>query len=74
VDSSLQPVASASVSIELDLDGSLYGTATGTTNTSGVASFRARNAPSGMYTTTITNVSGSGLTWDGRWPDNSYTK
>jgi subtilase family serine protease len=73
-DSSEQPVANASVSIELDLDDSTYGTATGTTNTNGIASFVARNAPSGTYTTTIIGVSGSDLNWDGTTPDNSYPK
>ena len=71
-DSSGLPVANVSVSIEVDLDGSTYGKATGTTNTNGVASFVARNAPSGTYTTTVTNDSGSGLTWDTN--DNSFTK
>jgi subtilase family serine protease len=71
-DSSGQPVANVSVSIEVDLDGSTYGTATGTTNTNGVASFVARNAPSGTYTTTVINDASSGLTWDTNY--NSYNK
>lgn len=66
------PVAGASVSIELYRDGGLYMAATGSTGTDGTVSFKSNNAPAGSYTTKVTNVSATGLTWDGATPDNSF--
>lgn len=68
------PVVSASVSIETYLDGSPYASATGTTGTDGTVTFRAPNAPSGTYTTEVTNVTAAGLIWDGSTPPNGFTK
>jgi serine protease len=67
-------VSGASVSIRLNLNGSPVATATGTTSSSGVVSFVYRNAPSGTYTTTVTSLTASGLTWDGVTPSNGFTK
>jgi len=68
------PVADASVSIDVYLDGSLYGSGTGTTGTGGTVTFKANNAPSGTYTTEVTDVTAAGLTWDEVTPDNSFEK
>lgn len=68
------PVAGASVSIDLDLDGSPDSSGTGTTGTDGTVTFTRNNAPSGTYTTKVTDVTAAGLTWDGETPPNSFTK
>lgn len=68
------PVAGASVSIGLLRNGSLDSSGTGTTGTNGTITFTRRNAPSGDYTTDVTNVAAAGLNWDGITPPNSYTK
>ena len=39
-----------------------------------VVSMKYRSAPSGTYTTIVTNVVAAGLTWDGVTPGNSFTK
>lgn len=68
-------VSGASVSIQLNninTDQSWTGTAT--TSTTGTVTFSLKNAPQGTYTTTITSVTISGLTWDNITPDNSYDK
>ena len=66
-------VSDASVSIRLS-NGNSSWIATGTTNSNGDVGFTLKNSPSGTYTTTITNVAASGLTWDGLTPTNSFTK
>ena len=67
-------VAGASVSINLYRGGSLVGSGTGTTGTNGQVTFVYSSAPSGTYTTKITNVVASGLVWDGVTPTNKFTK
>jgi subtilisin family serine protease len=74
VDSSGSPVADASVSVNLTNDAGGSWTGSGTTNADGKLSLGLRNAPSATYTTTVTSVTKSGLTWDGITPPNSYTK
>jgi len=74
VDDSGQPVAGASVSIDLNLGGSLLTSGTGTTGTDGTVTFSLKNAPAGDYTTTVTDVTADGLTWDEITPANSFTK
>jgi len=69
VNDSGDPVEGAVVSVELWLDGSLYGTAAGATGSDGLVTFFAKNAPSGCYETVVTNVTASGLSWDGITPD-----
>ncbi|MEO7430065.1 MAG: S8 family serine peptidase [Acidimicrobiales bacterium] len=73
-DSAGTGVANASVSINLYKGSVFYISGTGTTGSSGSMTFRATNAPSGTYTTTVTGVSGTGLTWVGGTPSNSYNK
>ena len=69
------PVAGASVSVEVDCNGNPYSSGTGTTGTDGTVTFKLPNAPSGTYTTTVTDVTATGLTWDGATPEeNSFDK
>lgn len=68
------PVSGASVSIDLFRDGALDSRGTGTTGTNGKITFTRKNAPSGTYTTTVTDVNAAGLTWDGVTPPNDFTK
>lgn len=72
-DDSGNDVNGATVSISLTNGASTW-TATGTTSSNGSVGFTLKNSPSGTYTTTVTNVSASGLTWDGLTPTNSHTK
>jgi len=74
VENTGKPVSGASVSISLYRDGSLYRSATGTTGTEGKLNFKATNAPSGCYTTSVTNVAASGFSWDGVTPANQFRK
>ena len=67
-------VSGASVSIDLFRDGSLAGSGTGTTGTDGTLTFSLKNAKSGCYETTVTDVSAEGLTWDGVTPTNGFCK
>jgi hypothetical protein len=53
--------------LALDGSGSSW-TFTGTTGTEGTVTFSLLNAPSGCYTTTVTEVMAGELTWD---PDDS---
>ena len=68
------PVADASVSADLALNGSIVASWAGTTGADGTVTFRHKNAPSGTYTTTVTAVSGEGLDWDGVTPLNWFDK
>ncbi|HQC15789.1 S8 family peptidase [Mesotoga prima] len=73
----LEPVVvGASVSIAVYLNGgsSPYFTGTITTDTAGVAKFTVVNAPSGTYSTVVTDVTAAGYTWDGDFPENSFVK
>ena len=69
-------VVGASVSIEVYLnDGSSpYFAGTITTDTSGVAKFTVVNAPSGTYTTVVTDVTATAYEWDGVFPENGFAK
>ena len=69
-------VVGASVSIAVYLNGgsSPYYTGTVTTDTVGVAKFTLVNAPSGTYSTVVTDISAAGYTWDGGYPENSFEK
>jgi hypothetical protein len=67
------PVAGASVSIKLDnTTTSQFWTGAGTTGTDGTVTFTLNNAPSGCYTTTVTDVTAEG--WDGITPENEFCK
>ncbi|MEW6173953.1 MAG: S8 family peptidase [Bacillota bacterium] len=74
VDSNENPVASAYVSARVSRNGIALYSKTGVTGDDGKAVFKIKNAPKGTYTTTVTSVYATGLTWDGKTPDNSYTK
>jgi len=63
-------VDGASVSIDLFLGESLYTSGTGTTGTDGTIMFKVANAPSGTYTTQVTDVTAAGLAWNPDDPDN----
>ena len=67
-------VAGASVSIDLNLDGALLTSGTRPTGTDGTVTFSLKNAPAGLYTTDVTDVTADGLTWDGITPKNSFLK
>ncbi len=57
------------------ISGPKSGGGTETTDASGEVSLGVKNAPSGTYSTTVTNVTSTGgLTWDGTTPPNSFTK
>ena len=49
-------------------------TATGTTGSTGSVVFNLSRAPNGCYTTDITSLTASGLTWDGITPPNTFCK
>jgi subtilisin family serine protease len=49
-------------------------TGTGTTGSNGSETFLLKSAPAGRYETQVTEVTASGLTWDGTYPPNSFKK
>jgi subtilisin family serine protease len=67
-------VADATVSVRLSRNGSLYSSGTGITNSSGVVTFDALNAPQGCYQIDILSVSVASGNWDGLTPSNLYCK
>jgi len=75
VDDLGNPVSGASVSIKLDntTTGQSW-TGAGTTGTDGTVTFSLNNAPSGWYTTAVTDVTAEGLDWDGVTPENEFCK
>ncbi len=74
IDDSGDPVAGASVSIDLLRNEASYATATETTGSAGMASFSFNNYPSGEDETEVTGVSADDLEWDGVTPPNSHVK
>lgn len=77
VDDFGNPVAGAAVSIDVTRDGASFGSGSGaTTGTDGRVTYRARNAANGVYVTTVTNISATGLTFSGAatTPANSFAK
>lgn len=74
VDDLGNPVGGASVSITLNHDSGSSWSGTAVTDSSGKAYFKLNNAPSGCYTTTVTDVSAANLTWNGTTPVNSFCK
>lgn len=68
------PVAGASVSITLSHDSGTSWSGSGTTGTNGAVTFTLKNAPSGCFATTVTNVTAAGLTWNGVTPANRFCK
>jgi len=67
-------VSGALVSIELSRGGTPIASASGTTSSSGAVTFAYNNAPSGVYTTRVTDVTAAGLQWDGNTPANEFNK
>lgn len=67
-------VSNASVSATLYRNSSSIVSWTGTTGSDGKVTFAYNNAPSGTYTTSVTQVQAVGLSWDGQTPDNTFTK
>jgi hypothetical protein len=77
VDDFGQPVAGASVSVNILASAPTGGTvwlSSGTTGADGTVAFTIRNAPAATYSTTVTAISGTSLSWDGTTPANSFTK
>ena len=71
------PVSGAVVDIELTQNGSPHATGSGaSTNSSGVVTYNLRNAADAVYSTTVTNISASGLSFSGAGdtPANSFNK
>ncbi len=56
------------------ISGPKAGGGTGITDALGEVIFTITNAPSGTYTTTVTDVTATGRTWDGTTPPNSFDK
>ncbi|MEW6181756.1 MAG: S8 family serine peptidase [Bacillota bacterium] len=73
IDENGSAVSGASVAATVTLNNTNY-YFNGTTGTNGAVSFKVTKAPSGTYTTTVTDVQAAGLTWDGITPSNIYTK
>lgn len=63
------PVAGASVDIRLSLDApATTWTGSASTGSDGSVTFRLRNAPSGCYSTEVTDLTAAGLDWDNVQP------
>jgi len=73
-DNFTNPVSGASVSIDLDRDGSFITSGTATTATDGTVTFSLKNAASGHYETDVTSVSASGLTFVDDYVDSGFDK
>jgi hypothetical protein len=67
-------VSGALVSVTVLRNGAAYASLSATTGGTGQTSFQLTNAPAGAYTTTVTGVAASGLTWDGNTPPNGITR
>jgi hypothetical protein len=68
-------VVDASVSIDVFRDSGFVASGTGTSGTDGTMSYRLKNAAPGDYETVVTDVTASGLEWDGLTPEHEpFTK
>jgi subtilisin len=63
VDDEAAPLSGVTVSVEILRNGSLYGTGSATTGSSGTVGFEIKNAPSGCYSTVVTSLS-TNPDWD----------
>jgi hypothetical protein len=72
VDSTGKAVSGAKVAATIKR-GTSTTTVSGTTASTGKVSFTITRAASGAYTTTITGVTLTGTTWDGKTPANTFT-
>ena len=68
------PVAGATVEVTINTTTGSTWTPTGTTGSDGKVTYKLTNAPSGIYTTAVTSVSATGLSWDTKTPPNSFEK
>lgn len=67
-------VSGATVDIQISVGGTTYTGTGGTTASDGTVAYTLRNARSGVYTTVVTKVEATDLTWDGTTPTNSFSK
>ena len=76
VDDFGNPVAGATVNIEVYLDGAFYGSGTGAlSDSNGNVTYTSKAAPNGVYEITDVTISASGLTYlDDPLPANSFEK
>lgn len=68
------PVSGASVTVAVSANGSLFGTGTNTTDSSGRTGFRVRRAANACWVTDVTAISAGGLVFDGSEPSNGFLK
>jgi subtilisin len=68
------PVANATVMLAIYRNGGIYMAAMARTNASGFGAVRLARAPSGVYETRITNLTTTGLSWDGTTPQNRFVR
>ena len=68
------PIEGAVVDIELHEGSTTYFGTGGVTASDGTVVYTLRKAPSGTYTTLVTDVQATDLTWDGNTPANSFPK
>jgi hypothetical protein len=66
------PISGATVSATISGPDSL--TDTGSTDSFGQVTFSIKNAGTGIYSTTVTDVTADGAVWDGITPANSFDK
>jgi len=74
VDGNGAPVAGATITVLVYIDGAGWAYGSAATNSQGQVTFGARNSPSGTYYTEVWGVSAGSLEWDTLTPPNSYTK
>ena len=67
-------VSGATVSIDLNRNGSRIASGTGMTGTNGKITFKLRNAAPGCYATDVTSLAATGFAWDGMTPPNGFCK
>jgi hypothetical protein len=67
-------VSGATVSVQITKGSMSYTTGTATTGSNGNASIRVDPAGSGTYSTTVTAVTGTSLSWDHFSPPNTFSK
>jgi subtilisin family serine protease len=74
VDGNDAPVANATVSVIVYVNGTPWAFGESPTNTQGQAVFGSTTAPDGTYYTQVYGVVAGALTWDGQTPPNTSTK
>jgi hypothetical protein len=71
VGSSGHPLSGASIGLRILRNGASYATGTAHTASNGKATVSVRTSR-GCYSTTVTSMAATGITWDGVTPSNSY--